>query len=399
MRQRIVVLGGGTGGTMLANSLDRRRFETTLVTASTTHLFQPGLLYVAFKNAGTPLVRDERGLLARHVHLVHDTVTSVDLTHQLVETAGGSRLAYDRLVVATGIQTDPSGIPGLADVVGRVGDYHSTVSQARLLWQSLDRFRGGTIALGQTTPICKCPPSPIEGILLADELLRRRGLRERSRLVFFTPYPRPYPAEPMNHVVEPILKERGIEVATFFDVDRIDPESFTLTSIEGDVIECDLPILVPPFTGAPIAYEPAGVLDESRFVRTDPRTLRVRGTGTAFAIGDATSLPTSKSGVGAHLEAQVVARTLRGSPATFAGRTHCPFDLAHGRGTFVAGTYDAPVVPSPPSRLKHVMKATFARLYWLSLRGTLDPALDLYFRLTDPARPRWRGLRGPHPGT
>ena len=136
---------------------------------------------------------------------------------------------------------------------------------------------------------------------------------------------------------------------------------------------------------AEVVHEPPETLDASRFV-TDQRTLRVKGADNAFAVGDATSLPTSKSGVGAHLEAKVVARTLNGAPTVFEGRTNCPFDVAGGRATFVAGTYDAPVVPSPPSRMKHLMKMGFARLYWVSLRGVLDPVLDVYFRLTDPAK-------------
>ena len=392
MADRVLILGGGSGGTILANSLSPRRFDVTVLSGSEGHLFQPGLLYAAFTGSRAPLVRDERGLLARHVHFVRDAATRVHLAEQVVETAGGERLGYDALVVATGIRTDPSQIPGLAEVAARVGDYHSSVAHARRLWERLDRFRGGTIALGQATAICKCPPSPIEGILLADRLLRARGIRERSRLVFFTPYPRPYPAEPMNRIVEPILKERGIEVRTFFDLDRIDPETGTLTSIEGETVECALPIVVPPFAGAPTVYGPGDPRDENGVVRTDQRTLRVHGTDTAFAIGDATSHPTSKSGVGAHLEAKVVARTLAGRPATFAGRTHCPLDVGDGRATFVAGTYDAPVVPSPPSRFKHLMKMAFARVYWLSLRGVLDPVFDVYFPLTEPPA-------APHPHT
>ena len=136
---------------------------------------------------------------------------------------------------------------------------------------------------------------------------------------------------------------------------------------------------------AEVVHEPPETLDASRFVITDQRTLRVKGADNAFAVGDATSLPTSKSGVGAHLEAKVVARTLNGAPAVFEGRTHCPFDVAGGRATLVAGTYRAPV-PSPPSRMKHLMKMGFARLYWVSLRGVLDPVFDVCFRLTDPAR-------------
>ena len=385
MTERVLVLGGGSGGTIVANSLGSA-FETTVVSPSPDHLFQPGLLYVAFKGERSRLVRDERRLLKRRVHFLQDSAARVDLREHWVETAGGQRLAYDQLVVATGIGTDPSQIPGLAQVGEEVGNYHSSLEHARQLWQTLSGFSGGTIALGQATPICKCPPSPLEGILLVDELLRARDIRHKSRLVFFTPYPRAYPAEPMNRIVEPILKERSIEVLTFFDLDHIDPDTRTLTSIEGDVIECDLPIVIPPFVGADVSYEPLETLDASRFVITDQRTLRVKGADNAFAVGDATSLPTSKSGVGAHLEAKVVARTLNGAPAVFEGRTHCPFDVAGGRATFVAGTYRAPVVPSPPSRMKHLMKMGFARLYWVSLRGVPDPVFDVYFRLADPAR-------------
>ena len=383
---RVVVIGGGTGGTMVANALDKRRFDVTLLSASPMHLFQPALLYVAFKHAKPDALREERRLLDPRVRLVQETVTHVNLKERVVTTGGGIRYDYDSVVLATGVTTDSSQIPGLADVEAQFGNFHSNVAQAEKLWAALDAFRGGTIALGQSTPICKCPPSPVEGILLTDHLLRQRGLREKTRLVLFTPYPRAYPAEPMNAIIEPILKERGIEIMTFFDVDRVDPTSRTIHSIEGDQIQYDLPVIIPPFVGTRIAYEPANVVDASGFIVTDKVSLRVQGTDTAFAIGDATNLPTSKAGVGAHLEAKVVAKTLMGEPAAFDGRTHCPVDLGDGRGTFVIGSYTSPVVKYPPSRLNHFMKMMMGRIYWMSLRGTLEPIFDWYFERTRPER-------------
>jgi sulfide:quinone oxidoreductase len=382
--QQVLIIGGGDGGTILANALDKRRFDVTVLTASLEHMFQPALLYIAFKHASPRVTRDERGLLDRRVRLVHDAVTQVDLRNRHVTTASGARFDYDDVVIGTGIRTDPSQIPGLAEVNAEFGDYHSTIAQAQKLAARIDAFRGGTIVLGQASPICKCPPSPIEGVLLLDEQLRKRGLRDRTRLVFITPYPRPYPAEPMNEIVEPILQARGIEVLPFFDVDRIDTATRTITSIEGDAVQYDLPILIPPFVGADIAYEPADVLDESRFLVADRLTLRVKGVDRAFAIGDGANVPTSKSGVAAHLEAKVVAKALAGAPSTFDGRTNCPLDVAYGRGTFVIGSFDAPVVKSPPSRLKHFMKMMFARMYWLSLRGWLEPMFAVYFKVTEP---------------
>ncbi len=377
---------------MLANMLVRQDHAVTLISASLQHLFQPALLYVAFRNAKPDAVRDERDLLDRRVRFVHDTVTHVDLSRQVVTTSGGQCLEYDRVVIATGITTDPGQVPGLADIVERVGDYHSDLDHPRRLWSSLQGFGGGTLVLGQSSPICKCPPSPVEGILLADELLRRRGIRDKARLVFFTPYPRPYPAEAINEIVEPVLHERGIEVLTVFDVDRVDPERRTIRSIEGDELHYDLPIVIPPFVGAEVHFDPPEVLGPDRLVETDRHTLRIAGCDNAFAIGDAANLPTSKSGVGAHLEAQVVADALRGAPASFSGRTHCPLDLGRGRGTFVTGTYDVPTVRARPTRTKHLLKMLFGHVYWFSLRGRLNPLFDLYFRLTDPARAH-RGKR------
>ncbi len=384
MAKRVVIVGGGSGGTILANDLDPHTYEVTVVSASASHMFQPALLYVAMRGAPAAIARDERGLLPSRVRFIQDAVAEVDLTAQTVMTAGGERLPYDEVVLATGILTDPGQIPGLAEVNAAIGDYHSTAAQAQKLWRQLDAFRGGTIALGQASPVCKCPPSPLEGVLLAEELIRRRGLRDKTRIVYFTPYPRAYPAKPMDEIVAPILAARGIEVMPFFDLDRIDPATRTLYSIEGDQIACDLPIVVPPFIGADIAYRPAEVLDASRLVVTDRQSLRVKGVEHAFAIGDGTNLPTSKAGVGAHLEAKTVAAALAGRPAVFEGRTNCPFDMGHGFGTFVVGSYTAPVVKSPPTRWKHFMKMAFARLYWLELRGWLDPVIDVYFRMTAP---------------
>jgi len=112
--KKVMIVGGGTGATILANSLDRRRFDITVLSKSLAHVFQPALLYVAFKDARPDVVRDERGLLARHVRFLEEPATRIDLRGHVVTTGNGARYDYDDIVIATGVTTDPSQIPGSA---------------------------------------------------------------------------------------------------------------------------------------------------------------------------------------------------------------------------------------------------------------------------------------------
>src|SRR5215472_15019489 len=107
MRQRVVILGGGTGGTLLANRLRRLlrpgAVEIVVVDSDDEHVYQPGLLFVPFGLAKPEsLVRPRQRQLRRGVAFRRAAVDRVDLVHDLVWLADGDSLAYDVLVVATG---------------------------------------------------------------------------------------------------------------------------------------------------------------------------------------------------------------------------------------------------------------------------------------------------------
>ena len=75
---------------------------------------------------------------------------------------------------------------------------------------------------------------------------------------------------------------------------------------------------------------------------------------------------------------------MSGIPGTFDHRINCLVDLANGRGTFVIGSFEAPVVKMRPNRINYLMKILIGKFYWLSLRGLFNPMFDLYFRPTAP---------------
>ena len=119
---RIVILGAGTAGTIMANRLHRlyaddvaRGLTTiTVVDEDERHLYQPGLLFVPFGvYRPEQLVRPKRRLLRRGVRYVRATVDRVDLDGRFVHLRGGTALEYDALVVATGTRVAPEETEGL----------------------------------------------------------------------------------------------------------------------------------------------------------------------------------------------------------------------------------------------------------------------------------------------
>lgn len=384
--KRVLIIGGGGGGLILANHLDTNEYDVTVVDKSDLHFYQPWFLYVAFKGSKRKISRPIGELVKPGVNFVKDEINAVNLDERKVYGTRKGIYNYDYLAIATGTSPDPDSIPGLRQIYDEYGDYHTSVWNSEKLWSHVSKFKGGTIAIGQASSTCKCPPSLLEGAFLLEEHLRKAGLREKSKIVFFTPFPRAYSAEPMNKVVEPFVKERGIEVMPFFDVDTIDVQNKTINSLEGDSLKYDLPIIVPPCKGAKLKIVPETVQDEDRFIKADKKYMKITGYDDAFAIGDCNTLPTSKTGVTAHLEAMAVSEIIQGRYAEFNGRINCPFDTAYGKATFVIADYNNPVVPYPPTKVKHMMKMSMARIYWMTLMGTADPIFDQFFNYTRPEK-------------
>lgn len=371
MPARVVVLGGGVGGTLVANLLSRelgREAAVTVVDGTGMHLYQPGFLYVALDQANALwMTRDERGLLRKEVDLVVDRATKIDPVAQTVALAAGGSLPYDYLVVATGSRIVRDAVPGYGDTQ----DFYSPEGALRLR-EELRRFRGGRILVGVAGIPYKCPPAPVEFVLMLEESLRKRGLREKSSVTLLSPLNRAFTIESASKLVQPIFDERGIALARFFNVESVDAAKRTVSSLEGETADYDLLVLVPPHRGSAV-IEASGLGDAGAWVPTDRETLQHRSFERIFAIGDATDLPISKSGSTAHFEAPVVASRIasliRGTaPATaYGGRVMCFLETGGGRATSLRFDYAHPPVPPRPSRLWHMAKWIFNRAYWVTV--------------------------------
>ncbi len=371
MPARVVVLGGGVGGTLAANLLKkelRGEATVTVVDATGMHVYQPGFLYVALGQADALwLARDERGLLRKDVELVIDHAVKIDPQRQVVTLARGGDLPYDYLVLSTGSRLDRDGVPGYDGT----HDFYSLDGALRLR-EELRRFKGGRIKVGVAGIPYKCPPAPVEFVLMLEEYLRKRGIREKSSVTLLSPLNRAFTIESASKLVQPIFDERGIELTTFFNVESVDAAKGTVSSLEGETAEYDLLVLVPPHRGQDVIAA-SGLGDAGGWVPTDRDTLQHKQYERIFAIGDATDLPISKSGSTAHFEAPVVASRIasfvRGTaPKTaYGGRVMCFLETGNGRATSLRFDYTHPPVPPAPSRMWHLAKWIFNRAYWVTV--------------------------------
>lgn len=383
--KRVVIIGGGGGGAILANLLPFDEYKVTVIDKSKYHHFQPGNLWIAFKGVKKDkFLRPIQELLKPNVSFVNDEVVEVDLTNRAVKTAGGMQLDYDYVIMASGVQLDYDAIPGHKELVERFGDFYSTPENAEKLYSSLSSLTSGRFIIAIADPIYKCPPGPHKGAFLSWDLFARRGLKDKVKVVLAVPVPHAYPSKVVSDIIEPELNARGIELHTFFTANEIDLENKKIISLEGEELAFDVASVIPPHKGVSYKVIPENVKDASGYIKIDKYTSQVEGFDDAFAIGDCTNAPTSKSGVTAHLQAEVVAARLQGVDARYSGRTNCPL-ITDGKGLFVISDYDHPPMPVRISRFKRLMEDLFVATYWSAIRypELWSPIFKAYFEATD----------------
>lgn len=376
----VVVLGGGTGGIVAARRLRRRLARddrVVLVERDPVYRFAPSFLWV-MTGARRPseVVRNIDPLSRRGIELVVAEVEGIEPSERRVRTSAGT-LDYDRLVVALGAELAPDLLPGLAEAAI---DFY-TLDGAERAGRALRGLeRGRLVVLVSRLPF-KCPAAPYEAALLAEALLRRRGVRGAVEIEVYTPEPFPMPtAGPeVGAALRGLVESRGICFHPERPAERLDPEARELVLVDGERIGFELLLAVPPHR-APACVRGNGLGGDTGFVPVDPATLATAAEG-VHAIGDVAAVPIAggkllpKAGVFAHAQAEAVARRLadelagREPGAVFDGRGSCFVEAGDGRAAYGSGDFYAPTGPRvrlhPPARRWHAGKVLFEKL-WLS---------------------------------
>ncbi len=409
---RLLVLGAGTAGTMIANKLRKRLagdWDVTIVDRDDAHHYQPGYLFLPFGGyTRDQVVRSRAHYLNDGVELILGDIDRVDADEHRVLLADGRHLGYDFLVIASGTTPRPDQTPGLLGPEWRrsIFDFY-TLDGAEALAGALRRFDHGRLVVHITEMPIKCPVAPLEFTFLAEAWLREHGLRDRVELVFVTPLDGAFTQPVASERLGAMLDERKILVEPDFMIERVDPERKVLVSYDEREVPFDLLVTVPLNMGADFVSR-SGLGDELNYVPVDKHTLLSVAHDDIFAVGDASDIPASKAGSVAHFAVDVFVdnflQHVAGEPMTgsFDGHANCFVESGDDKALLIDFNYDTQPLPGKyplpvvgplsllkETRLNHLGKLAFRHIYWnvllpgrpvplpahMSMAGKHDPTL------------------------
>ncbi len=377
--KKILIVGGGTAGTILGNNLARRlsadikagKLRIVMLSASDQHMYQPGLLYVAFgKMAPADLYADQAGLLEPSIEFHVDPVEQFNLDNNQVKTKSGKTFDYDYLAICTGSRPDMTDVPGLMENAHHVYTEEAAVKTLK----ALTEFQGGRIVIVTGVPH-KCPMVPLEVTFMMYDFFKDRGILDKVEFYYTYPIGRIHSLENVAKWAVGEFDRMGIKYETLFNAKEVDGAKKQVLSEEGTVVDYDLLIAVPPHKGMEVVE--TNKLGAGGWIPTNRATLQMEGRNNVFVLGDTTNIPISKAGSTAHYEAEAMGDNLAALVThghmvrEYEGKVFCFIEAGKDRATYAAFDYKNPPNPMPPTKVIHWFKLAYNKLYWNSVRGLL----------------------------
>ena len=397
--KKVLILGAGTAGTMVANRLhrllDEREWQITIVDEQATHYYQPGFLFIPFGiYHRQDVVKPKRDFIPPGVDLILSAVELIEPEQNRVKISQDHRsLDYDFLVIATGAQTRPGETPGLQEDewYKSIFDFY-TLDGALALAQKLRNWPGGRLVVNVVENPIKCPVAPLEFLMLADWFFHEQGLRDRVEITYATPlsgaFTKPIAAQHLGS----ILEQKNIKVVPDFVVEHVDPDAKKLVAYDEQEVDYDLLVSIPLNMGDDLVAR-SGLGDELNFVPVDKHTFLSPRYANIFVLGDAAAVPASKAGSVAHFAVDTFSENFvryvdgLALEPSFDGHANCFIESGFGKALLIDFNYDTEPLPGryplpgigpftllAESEMNHWGKLMFRWMYWnILLKGQEIP--------------------------
>ncbi len=397
--RKILILGSGAGGTivanMLRNELAEQEWEITIIDRNEQHHYQAGYLFIPFGVYGeNDILKPKKEFIPRGVEFVVDDIVNIDKDQRKVMTATGGSYDYDWLVIATGCDIHPEEIDGMEDGWRKdIFDFY-TLEGALALKKELKYFNSGKIVLNIAEIPYKCPIAPLEFVFMADWFLTVNGVRDKVDIELVTPLDNVFTKPVAAKILAQFAVKKNIKVTPFFDIAQVNANEKNIESHKGDKVDYDLLVAIPPNMGDQMLID-SGIGDPVGFVPTDNHTLKAENADRIFVVGDTTNVPTSKAGSVAHYMAYTLVENLireadgREALPKFDGHATCFLASGFEKAILLDFSYDVEPLPGkfpfpgmgPFSLLQeslsnHWGKMMFRWVYWNLMMKGLDLPLE-----------------------
>lgn len=391
----IVLVGGGSAGITTAARLvkqlrkAKRSARILIIDPAEVHYYQPiWTLVGAGVYPKEVSMKKQRDLIPRGVELLQHEVTEFKPDLNQVVTKQGATVSYRYLVVCPGLKVDWARIPGLVESVGKNGvcsNYsYETVEST---WKNIREFKGGTAIFTNPLPPIKCGGAPQKIMYLADSYFRKNGVRNNSKVVFCSSAAAIFSVKKYTDTLNKVLQRKEITTHFKHNLIALRPDVKeavfrNLDTNEDVVMRYDMIHVTPP-QGPCDFMKNSPLVNKDGWVEVDKLKLQHVRYPNVFALGDASNLPTSKTGAAIRKQAPVVAENLVSEmlkqplTSTYDGYTSCP--LVTGYNSLVMAEFDynqepAETFPIDQSKERYSMyfvkKYVLPRLYWhFMLRG------------------------------
>lgn len=398
--KKVLILGAGTAGTIMANTLSRKagkEWAITIIDQAEEHYYQPGFLFMPFEvYTEKDVVKPRQKFLPSRAEYKQAKLDRILPDENKVLLEGGAEEKYDILIISTGCGIAPNEVEGMtgSDWGKKSHDFY-TFEGASKLANAMKNWEGGRLVINIAEMPIKCPVAPLEFAFLADWYLTKKGVRDKTEIVYVTPLSGAFTKPIASAILSHLLEEKQINVVQDFSIGEVDNEGHKIVSWDQREVEYDMLVAVPPNMGDEL-LERSDMGDELNFVPTNRDTMQAKAADNIFVIGDATDLPTSKAGSVAHFQAEVLTDNILSfmkdeeMEERFDGHANCFIESGFGKGFLLDFNYEQEPVPGhfpfpvvgpfgllSQSRINHMGKLAFKYIYWhMLLKGYPIPFVD-----------------------
>lgn len=404
--KKILILGAGTAGTMMANHLvkkiNKKEWSITVVDQHEKHYYQPGFLFIPFDvYSEKDVVKEKKSFLPKGIEYIQSPIHLIEAEKNEVILENQTSIPYDLLIIATGSDIVPDEIEGLEDGWKKnIFDFY-TFEGSTALRDHLRSWKGGDLVVHLAEMPIKCPVAPLEFVFLADWFFAKQGIRKDVNITYVTPLESAFTKPRASDVLGDLFNKKNINLVPNFNVSHVESESNKLVSLDGKEVSYDLLVTIPPNMGDEL-IERSDLGDELNFVPTDKHTLQSKDHENIFVIGDATDIPASKAGSVAHFEAEILTENIlsyinhKPLEAKFDGHANCYIESGYNKAFLIDFNYEVePVEGSFPlpgvgpfsllkeTRMNHLGKMAFKQIYWnMLLKGIPIPTVPPHMKTT-----------------